>query len=128
MGVIRGFGLNPCPICGSRSIEIQDGQTLESVTGQKAMTARVRCRDCRFKIDYQFDRETAKAKWNAIEDRNPKYIVHCYVRDEGKDAVQARTPFDRTINSPRSALEYMVETSDFFKDGKECFFKVEVKH
>lgn len=125
MGVIRGFGLNPCPICGSRSIEIQDGQTLESVTGQKAMTARVRCRDCRFKTDYQFDRETAKAKWNAIEDRNPKYVIHCFVNSGGADTIKPYSEFDRIVNSPRSAMDYMVEISDCI--GKGCLFKVEVK-
>ncbi len=127
MGVIRGFGLNPCPICGSRSIEIQDGQTLESVAGPKAQTARVRCRDCRFKIDYQYDRETAKAKWNSLEEKNPEYVVRCFVVDKA-NKVQPYPEFDRAVNSPRSAMDYMAEICDCLPKGESCVFRVEVKH
>ena len=127
MGVIRGFGLNPCPICGSRSIEIQDGQTMISVNGPKAMTARVRCRDCRFKTDYQYDRDTAKSVWNSYESKSPKYTVRCFIEVEGTDRILPRSGFDRVVDSARNAMDYMVETSECINDGKGCLFKVEVK-
>ena len=120
--------LMPCPVCGEGNAVVRDGKILRSVHGQQARTARVVCRSCGFKTEFEYDVDTAIDVWNGLGRMSPAIRASCYVYDLSEGVLEGLPKNDRVFSSAKDAIRWMDRIGAMNSgDGRMCVFTVEAK-